>query len=330
MGGDHAPQEIVLGATHAAPLIKNRIVLVGKPSAIETFLPKPCPHNIEIIPASEEVGMDEKPTEAYRSKKDSSLMIGVRLVQEGRGEALISAGNTGAATTFATLTWRQLKGIHRPAIACNIPNKYNGFLLIDGGASPDVDPEHLVEFAIMGRAYAEKVMGRRNPKVHLLNIGEEEGKGNALAKKAYSLLKPYKWFEGNIEGKDMFMEPCDVVVCDAFVGNIVLKTGEGLAELIMQTMKDAVPKNFFLQLPYAPLRGLIGPLKKRMDFEEYGGSPLLGLNGNFVICHGRSSSRAIKNAILLAQQMIEGRLLESIRETMVHRRVASINEASEA
>jgi glycerol-3-phosphate acyltransferase PlsX len=205
--------------------------------------------------------------------------------------------------------------VHRPAIASQIPSKLADFLLLDAGASPDVDPVHLVEFAIMGRAYVEKVMGRPNPTVHLLNIGEEEGKGNAFAKQTYKLLEKHAWFKGNIEPKDMFFKPVDVVVCDAFVGNIVLKTSEGVAELIIAMIKEQVPTNPILKLAYAPLKSLMAPLRKRMDYAEVGGSPLLGLNGLCTICHGRSNAKAIKNALLMTQKALDNNLVETIRES---------------
>ena len=168
----------------------------------------------------------------------------------------------------------------------------------------------------MGRAYSQKVMGRANPMVHLLNIGEEEGKGNAFAKQAFTLLKEFPWFKGNLEGKDMWSQPCDVVVCDAFVGNIVLKTSEGLAELIVRTIREQVPKNPIAALPYAPLRKLLAPMRRKMDWAEIGGSPLLGLNGTCIISHGRSDARAMKNAILLAQTTIKNHLVPTIRESV--------------
>lgn len=316
MGGDHAPKEIVQGALDAAPLISNTILLVGDPARISALLPSPCPSNIEIHPASESIEMHEKPLEALRRKKDSSMVVCTNLVKDGAAEAFVSAGNTGAATASSLLTWRQMHGFHRPAIASEIPNYHGKFLLLDAGASPDVDPEHLVEFALMGRAYAQQIWERTDPKVHLLNIGEEEGKGNAFAKQAHALLAKHEWFAGNIEGKDMFASPCDVVVCDAFVGNIVLKTSEGVAELIMRLIKEQVPTNFVAKLPYAPLKGLMAPLRKRMDYAEVGGSPLLGLNGLCIICHGRSNAKAIKNALLLAQKAIENKLVDTIRESV--------------
>lgn len=312
MGGDHAPREIVLGAVEASPLVHHEITLVGDPVAIDSHLPKPCPRNVVIHPASEIIGMEEKPLDALRKKKDSSLAVAVNLVKEGDAGAMISAGNTGAATAASLLAWRQIAGVHRPAIASPFPNRHGGFILLDAGASPDVDPEHLVEFGLMGRAYVSQVLGRPNPKVHLLNIGEEEGKGNAFAKQAYHLLARHDWFSGNIEGKDLFFQPCDVVVCDAFVGNIVLKTSEGVAEFIVSTIREQVPTNSFAKLLYAPLRKVMAPLRKQLDYAEYGGSPLLGLNGLCVICHGRSNAKAIKNAILLAQTAVDNDLVETI------------------
>jgi glycerol-3-phosphate acyltransferase PlsX len=268
--------------------------------------------------APEWVEMGEKPTEAYRKKKRSSLMVAAQMVKDGQAQAMVSAGNTGAASTFALLTWRQIPGFHRPAIASPMPNKYGGFLLLDAGASPDVDPEHMVEFAVMGRAYASRVMGRPNPKVHLLNIGEEEGKGNAFAKQCYSLLAKYPWFAGNIEGKDMYLNPCDVVVCDAFVGNVVLKTSEGVAELIREILLEGIPSNPLMRSMYWPVKRVLGPLKKKMDYSSFGGAPLLGLNGLCVICHGRSSARAIKSALLITQTAIENGLVQAIRDTTSH------------
>jgi glycerol-3-phosphate acyltransferase PlsX len=313
MGGDNAPVEIVKGALEAAPMLNRKVLLVGDTAVLKPLLPSPIPANIELVHASQAVGMEEKPLDAYRKKKDSSIMVGAQLVKDGRAEAFVSAGNTGACNATCLLVWRQIERVHRPAIASQIPNNFGDFLLLDAGASPDVDPQHLVEFAILGRAYAEKVMGRPNPSVHLLNIGEEEGKGNAFAKQSFKLLEKNDWFRGNIEPKDMFFQPVDVVVCDAFVGNIVLKTSEGVAELMVSMIRDQVPTNPVLRLPYAPLRKVMAPLRKRMDYAEVGGSPLLGLNGLCTICHGRSNAKAIKNALLVTQRAIENDLVGTIR-----------------
>ncbi len=316
MGGDHAPREIVLGALEAAPLLHHEILLVGDPARIDEFLPKPCPTNIQIHPASEVIEMHEKPIEAIRKKKNSSISVAVDLVKNGQADVFISAGNTGACTAASLLSWRQMPGFQRPAIANEFPNYHGRFVLLDAGASPDIDPEQLVEFAIMGRAYAQAVMDRPNPKVHLLNMGEEEGKGNQFAKNAYNILSKYEWFAGNIEGKQMFDEAIDIVVCDAFVGNIVLKTAEGVGEVMMRMIRDQLPSGKLAQLPYLPMRKLFAPIRKKMDYAEYGGSPLLGLNHLTFICHGRSNAKAIKNALLAAQKAIDMGLLEKIRESI--------------
>lgn len=316
MGGDHAPEAIVKGALEAAPLMKGKIILVGDESKFKHLLPASLPSNIELKHASQSVGMEEKPLHAYRTKKDSSLIVAAQLVKDGMAQALVSAGNTGAASATSLLQWRQIDGIHRPAIASQFPNKHGGFVLLDAGASPDVDPEHLVEFAIMGRAYAQKLLGRPNPRVHLLNIGEEDGKGNSFAKQAHHLLSKHAWFAGNIEGKDMFFKNVDVVVCDAFVGNIVLKTSEGVAEYIVDSIRQEVPTNSFLKSLYWPVKKVTQPLRKQMDYAEIGGSPLLGLNGLCLICHGRSNPKAIKNALLVAEKAIANGLVETIRTTV--------------
>lgn len=317
MGGDHAPGEIIKGALEAAPELRMPLLIVGHQERLRPFLPASLPPNVTVIHAPTEVGMGEKPTEAFRKKKDSSLMVCTQLVQEGRAAASVSAGNTGAAVTFSLLLWRQLPGVHRPAIAAFIPNQGDGFLLIDAGASPDVEPEHLLEFAIMGLTYARVSYGRTKAKVHLLNIGEEAGKGNAFTKRAYEVLADKPWFAGNIEGKDLFANDIDVVLCDGFVGNVVLKTSEGVAESIVKMVRDAIPQSPAVKWAYTPVRWAFAPLRKKVDYAEYGGSPLLGLNGLCTICHGRSNALAIKNALLKTQTMIEGRLVQSIGEALL-------------
>lgn len=316
MGGDNAPEALVKGALEAAPVLRRKIILVGDEARVMHLLPNALPANMLFVHASQSVDMDEKPLDAYRKKKDSSLMVAARLVRDGHAAALVSAGNTGAASATSLLQWRQVEGVHRPAIASHIPNRHGGFVLLDAGASPDVDPEHLVEFAIMGRAYAHRLMGRDRPSVRLLNIGEEEGKGNAFAKQAFHLLSRHAWFAGNVEGKDMFASPVDVVVCDAFVGNIVLKSCEGLAELIIDTIRKEIPTRMPEKLLYWPVKKVMMPLKKQMDYAEVGGSPLLGLNGLCMICHGRSNAKAIRNALLTTEKAIDNALVETIRKTV--------------
>ncbi len=322
MGGDHAPAEVVHGAIQAATFVPGKIFLVGIPEAIERHLGGNRPANIEIVAATEVVDMHEKPTEAIRRKKDSSMAVAANMVKDGSAAAFVSAGNTGAATAISLLTWRQITGIHRPAIGTMMPGRGDGFLLLDAGASPDVEPENIIEFAVMGRSYLEKVERRPNPRVHLLNIGEEEGKGSAWAKQCQNLLSEHAWFAGNIEGKDMFAAEVDVVVCDAFVGNIVLKTCEGVAEFMTEMIRNEVPTHPLARIPYLPIRKVMHPVKVKMDYSEVGGSPLLGLNGICVIAHGRSNAKAIKNAILMAQRAIDGELVQSIRDS-IHAEIPS-------
>lgn len=313
MGGDHAPKEVVAGVSSLAPHTRAKLILVGRAREIEACLEGPKPHNVVIQDATEVVGMHETPTDALRKKRDSSISVGVRLVKEGLGDAFVSAGNTGAVTAACVVGWRPIAGLDRPAIATVFPNQKGEMILLDAGASPDVDPKHIFDFALMGRAYAEKVMGRANPTVHMVNIGEEPGKGNAFSKKTHDLLADQPWFAGNIEGKDLFRERCDVVVCDAFVGNVILKTAEGVAEFIMAEIKSAVPKGLG-RLYFLPMRKILSPLRKKLDYAEYGGSPLLGLNHVCIICHGRSNAKAITNAIKTAMRALENGLVPTIRE----------------
>lgn len=313
MGGDYAPEPVVHGAVQAAPQIQGELVLVGDKDQIHKFAPT-LPSNITVHHTTQVVTMDDKPIEAIRQKKDSSIVVAARLVKEGQADAMVSAGNTGAATAASLLAWRKIEGVHRPAIAQVFPNRHGRFLLLDAGASPDVDPEHLVAFAEMGIAYAEGVMGKKNAKAHLLNIGEEPGKGNGFAKEAYGHLSRHDWFAGNIEGKDIFRKDnVQVVVCDAFVGNILLKACEGVGEFIIDEIRAAVP-NWPARALFLPMRQAMKPLRQKVDYAEYGGSPLLGLNGICIIGHGRSNSRAIENAILNAAAAVRADLVGTIKK----------------
>lgn len=314
MGGDYAPEPVVHGAIKAASQIDGEIVLVGDEAGIRKFGHE-LPGNIRIHHTTEVIGMDEKPIEAIRKKKDSSLVVCANLVKSGEAQALVSAGNTGAATAASLLAWRQIPGVHRPAIAQVFPTRHGRFLLLDAGASPDVDPEHLVEFAKMGYSYTSQVWKVKKPRVHLLNIGEEPGKGNAFAKEAHDLLSHHDWFAGNIEGKDLFRkEGIDVVVCDAFVGNILLKACEGLGEFILDEIRAAVP-GWPARALFLPMRSAMAPLRQKVDYAEYGGSPLLGLNGICIISHGRSNARAMEVAILNAAASVKANLVDTIRSS---------------
>ena len=314
MGGDHAPEPIVLGAIEAAAQTDAQILLVGDPDKIRKFGPT-LPANVKVVEARDVIAMDDKPAEAVRKKRDASLVVCARMVKEGEADALVTAGNTGAATAVSLLTWGRVKGVSRPAIATLMPCKSSTFLFLDCGASPDVEPAQMLEFALMGRAWVQKVAGRENPRVQLLNIGEEPGKGNAFTKEAYELLKPFEWFAGNLEGKDMFKHPADVVVCEGFVGNMVLKSCEGVGEFILEEIKAAVPKGPG-KILFWPLKKALAPLRQKVDYAEYGGSPLLGVNGICIIGHGRSNAKAVRNAVLNAVKAVKEGLVGSIAESV--------------
>lgn len=315
MGGDDAPKEIVAGAILAAPLMHGEILLVGDREAIAAVHPSALPENVKIVHTPGIIEMHEEPANAVRRKRDSSLVVGAEMVKNGEADAFVSAGNTGAMTAAAHLSWRCVPGIARPAIATVIPSRKGVFVLLDSGATVDAEPENLLDFAIMGQVYAESVLGIPNPVVGLLNIGSEESKGNKLTKETYKLFKEkLPGFGGNVEGKYLFRGEFDVVVCDAFVGNVLLKAAQGLGEFVFTTFKESLPKNPILRLPLLFLRSGAKRLKKRLDYAEYGGAPLLGVNGICIICHGHSNAKAIKNALLMAQKGYEKQILKTISE----------------
>lgn len=330
MGGDYAPAEIVKGAVAAAPQMRGTILLIGIQAEIEKVHTGPWPAQIEIVEAPEVVAMDDEPVAAVRRKRNSSLVMGAAMVKQGKADAFVSAGNTGAATAAAHLGWKTIPSISRPAIATVIPSRKGCFVLLDSGATVDAEPHHLFEFAIMGRVYAELVLGIESPKVGLLNIGEEPTKGDTLTKATYKLMEsslPY--FVGNIEGKHIFDGDVDVVVCDAFVGNVLLKTAQGLGSFVLEMFKESIPKNPLAKLPLIFLKSGITRLRKRMDYAEYGGAPLLGVDGICFICHGHSNAKAIMNALLLAQRGHDHHLVPKIAEE-VARVKAGMEERGEA
>ena len=307
MGGDFAPSEVGKGAIEACRELDAEVILVGSVSRIREELHK-LPHNglkLEICHASEVINMDEHPATAVRGKKDSSLVVANELVKKGEASAVISAGNTGAAMAASLLTLGRIKGINRPAIASPMPTKTGVSVLLDAGANADCEPENLFQFAFMGAVYAEKVLGITHPRIGLLSIGEEETKGNKLTLESHQLLKNSQLnFIGNIEGRDVHRGVCDVTVCDGFVGNIVLKVSEGLSSVLFGQIKEAI-----LSDPLASVGGLfikkaMSKLKANMDYTEYGGAPLLGLNGISMIGHGSSNAKAIKNAIRAAMKAV--------------------------
>ena len=318
MGGDNAPYSNIEGAIAAAPNMHGEILLVGDPSAVKANHSKPLPPNVKVIAALQVIEMHEQPAAAVRRKKDSSLVVASNLVRDGEAEAMISAGNTGAITAAAHLYWKCVPSVSRPAIATVLPSKKGHFVLLDSGATPDADAQNLLQFAVMGSVYSEMVLGINKPRVGLLNIGVEETKGNVVTKEAFQLLhKGVPNFVGNVEGKTLFDGECDVVVCDAFVGNVLLKSAESLAQFVLDLFSSALSKNPLLKLPLIMSRKALSGIKRRVDYAEYGGAPLLGVNGICFICHGHSSARAIKNAILLAQRGPENDLINTIAQRAV-------------
>lgn len=324
MGGDFAPEQIVLGAVRAAKKYGSEIVLVGDEIAIRAVLAGV--ENWEKLPltihhAGEVIGMGEHPADAVRNKKDSSVVVATQLVRDGTCDAVLSAGSTGAAVAAAQLILKRIKGIGRPTIATPIPTPDGVTLLLDSGANVDSKPEHLVQSGLMGSIYAHCVLGKDNPKVGLLNIGEEETKGNEQVKETYKLLKenPHRLnFVGNAEGRDLVKGNFDVVICDGFVGNVVLKFAEGMAKTIFNLIKESVNEGGILAKTGALLlMPTLKKLAKRLDAEEYGGAPLLGVNGCCIISHGSSDAKSIESAIGVAESYVKGNVLGKIREALV-------------
>lgn len=327
MGGDFAPEQIVFGAVRAAKKYRCDIVLVGDEPKIREVLRHEDGWEklgITIHHTTEVIGMDEHPAEAVRAKKDSSLVVATRLVKEGACDAVLSAGSTGAAVTAAQLILKRIRGIGRPTIATPIPTPKGATLLLDSGANVDSKPIHLVQSGMMGAIYAEYVFGINNPKVGLLNIGEEETKGNEQAKETYALLKEMHTinFGGNAEGRDVPKGNFDVVICDGFVGNVVLKFAEGLAKTIMKLIKEAIKDGGFLaKFGALMLMPTLKKLGKRLDASEYGGAPLLGVNGVCIISHGSSNAKSICSAIGVANDYVNGNVLEHIRDALCEEEV---------
>ena len=294
MGGDYAPEEVVLGAIEAVKAYKYDVVLVGDEKKIRKVMAEHGSEESErltIVHAAEVIEMDEHPAQAIRKKKDASIVVATRLVKEGVCDAVVAPGSTGAAVTAALLGLGRIKGIERPCIATPIPSKKGVSVLLDSGANSDSKPKHLVQAAIMGTHYAKYIFNIESPKIGLLNIGAEASKGNELSQTTYPMLEATKTisFYGNIEGRDITEGIVDVVVCDGFVGNVILKFGEGIALFIMQLVKDSIRKGGILaKLGAMAVMPAFKHLKKRLDFTEYGGAPLLGVDGSFIICCGRA------------------------------------------
>jgi glycerol-3-phosphate acyltransferase PlsX len=316
MGGDHAPREIVQGALLAAAEDPVEIILVGQEEVIRRELAAvdSKQKNIEIVDAREVVEMDDTAIAPLRKKRNSSVRVAANLVAEGKAGAFVSAGNTGATWTSARAVIGMIAGVSRPALAAIVPSSKGHTLLLDVGANVDAKPNHLREFAVMGHFYAQMVFGIEAPRVGLLSIGEEEGKGNELTKETYRVMKETGLnFIGNAEGRDVYNGNCDVVVCDGFIGNVVLKASEALGEMISKLLREEMTRSLTRKAGALLAKGAFEGLKKRIDYSEYGGAPLLGVKGGCIVCHGRSSAKAIKNAIRMARNFALNRIDEKIQ-----------------
>ena len=314
MGGDHAPASNVEGAVAAAQTWNDiDVILVGDAVIIEPLL-KERPSNLHIHHCTEVIGPEDEPVKAVRRKKDSSMVVAGRLVKEGQADAMISAGNTGALMTTGLLVVGRMDGIERPALAPMLPTMDEvGVLALDLGANMDAKPEHLVQYAVMASIYRTKVHGMAKPRVGLLNVGTEAMKGNELTKATYPLLEEASiQFVGNVESRDVLERNCDVLVCDGFVGNILLKTMEGTAGSLMSVLKKEFTKNLWTKLAAAIMMPGLRGLKKTMDYTEHGGAPLLGLNGLVIKAHGSSDANAVKNAVRQARIAIQSQLIQTI------------------
>jgi len=319
MGGDNGPRGNVEGAMLAARRFDYDLILVGNERHIRRLLRarRFDSPRVSIVHAAESVDMKESPKDSLR-KKDSSMAVAARLVSEGRADAFVSAGNTGAAMAACLFTWRPLEGIARPAIATLIPGQKHPVVLIDSGANVDCKPINLLQFGVMGHCYARYVLGRSKPRVAVLSIGEEESKGNDLTRAAHRLLAATDLnFRGNAEGRDIISDKFDVIVCDGFVGNICLKCAEGIAGMIIRSLKTAISENIISRLSAIGVRPAFKSVKKKIDYKECGGAPLLGLNGTCIICHGISDATAIMNAIRVAGEIVSHNLNEHITQESV-------------
>jgi len=322
MGGDNAPRSNVEGAVEFVKEYGTGVYLVGDETVLKKELERlkvgeDLP--IKIVHAEEVIGMDEPPSSAVRKKRKSSMYIAGKLVREGKAQAFVSAGNTGAAMAISKFVVGAAEGIERPGIAVAFPTKKGKpTVLIDVGANVDSRPKHLVYFAVMGHTYVKEILKTaENPKVGILSIGEEEGKGNDLVKDTYPLLKMTGLnFVGNAEGRDIFTGDFDVIVCDGFVGNVVLKTSESLGTIIVDMIKQEVQKSLISKLGAALMLPALKRFKKKADYAEYGGAPLLGTTGTCIITHGSADKRAIKNALKVASQFEETHFNDRLRENL--------------
>jgi phosphate acyltransferase len=329
MGGDHAPDAIVAGALVAARRLRISLLLVGARDAIERELarhPGAGAVDLEILDAPEHIEMAE-PAAAVRRKPLASIRLAAEAVRDGRAAALFSAGHTGAAVMAAHAAFRRLPGVDRPALATIIPTRRTPAVLLDSGATLECRAQHLVQFAVMGSAYARIALGCAAPRVGLLSVGEEESKGNELTREAHQLLKSAPVvFVGNVEGKDVYSGEADVIVCDGFTGNVTLKISEGLVETVERLLLDELSSTVGTRVGYLLSRRAFHRFHKRVDYSEYGGAPLIGLDGLCVIGHGRSSAKAVRNALGMTVRFLQEDLLARLSEQVAQ--VATVRHQS--
>jgi glycerol-3-phosphate acyltransferase PlsX len=325
MGSDKAPKPEIEGALQAARHHGARVLLIGPEQQLKTELARyPGARHlpVEVVHASEVVTMEDK-VEAIRAKRDSSMRVGLRLVKEGRAAGFVTAGNTGAAMATAKVVLGALPGVDRPALAAAFPTVHStAAVLLDVGANVDCTPQNLEQFAVMGDIYSRSILGIRHPRVGLLSIGEEEGKGNDLTREAFHLLKRLPiHFVGNVEGRDLYNGHVDVIVADGFVGNVALKTSEGVAKLVRTVLKETLKATITRQVGAYLSRDAFADFKKRLDHTEYGGAPLLGVKGVCIITHGSSNTNAIKNAVRVAAEFAESKVNEAIEHGLARTRM---------
>lgn len=316
MGGDDGPSTIIGGALVAARHLQVGLLLVGDQRLVERELsrhPGAGALDIDILDTPEYVEMAEPASVALRRKPRASIRVAVDAVRDGRAAAVFSAGHTGASVMAAIGSFGRLPGIERPALATIIPTRHAPAVLLDSGAMVECRPQHLVQFATMGSAYARVAFGQSSPRVGLLSVGEEEGKGNELTKDAHQLLKAAALnFVGNVEGRDIYAGRVDVIVCDGFTGNVILKTSEGLVETVEALLHAELQSTFGSQIGYLLSAKAFRRFRKRVDYSEFGGAPLLGVNGVCIVGHGRSSAKAVRNAVTMAARAVNERLLEKL------------------
>ena len=319
MGSDNSPFSEIEGTVQAAKAYGVDVILVGKEPVIAPLLKEAGGDGlpIEIRNATQVIAMDEAPTAALRKKRDSSIRVAADLVREKVASGLVSAGNTGAVMAISKMVFGSVPGVDRPALAAILPTLAGHAVLLDVGANVACKPHHLVQFAVMGHLFSKKIIGVASPRVGLMSVGEEESKGNELTKEVHKTLKELHLnFIGNVEGRDIYNGRADVIVCDGFTGNVALKTSEGLIEAVLKLLKDELSRNLQAKLGALLSQQSFKRLKKRLDYSEYGGAPLLGVRGVCVISHGKSNANAIKNAIRVAAGLAKARVNQKIEQEL--------------